>query len=245
MTAALTGMMSEWAFLTRNRRRARCPRSRAALGRAISGRCQDLPSSRTRGVTACVAGGPAAYGHADAGVLEGQGVTDAVAGHRHDVTMALRRRGNRAFLLRGGPPHALCRPGTRGQPAQVAGKAAGVRRAGRRAAPGTPARAATARPARIVTRDHTRATPWRAEMRMDPGVPRTRPARTIRACGIKTSGSSATGPAPPAALAGHVLPRTGPAGAPGEAGGFRSPRRVSGRLSPRTGTAGKFPRARR
>lgn len=148
MTAALTGMMSEWAFLTRNRRRARCPRSRAALGRAISGRCQDLPSSRTPGVTACVAGGPAAYGHADAGVLEGQGVTDAVAGHRHDVTMALRRRGNRAFLLRGGPPHALCRPGTRGQPAQVAGKAAGVRRAGRRAAPapGTPARAATARP---------------------------------------------------------------------------------------------------
>lgn len=80
-------------------------------------------------MTARVAGGPAAYGHADAGVLEGQGVTDAVAGHRHDVTMALRRRGNRAFLLRGGPPHALGRPGTRGQPA---GKAAGVRRAGRR-----------------------------------------------------------------------------------------------------------------
>ena len=48
-----------------------------------------------------------------------------------------------------------------------------------------------------------------------PGVPRTRPARTIRACGIKTSGSSATGPTPPAAFAGHLLARTGPAGAPG------------------------------
>ena len=167
-------------------------------------------------MTARVAGGPAAYGHADAGVLEGQGVTDAVAGHRHDVTMALRRRGNRAFLLRGGPPHELGRPGTRGQPAQVAGKAAGVRRAGRRAAPGTPTRAATARPRADCHQRSPSGNDLAGGNAHGPGVPRTRPARTIRACGIKTSGSCATVPA---------LPRRLRLASPGQDRASRSTRR--------------------
>ena len=65
---------------------------------------------------------------------------DAVAGHRHDVTVALRRRGNRAFLLLVARPRtrrpprapAASPPRSPGRPRASAGPAAG-------AAPGTPA----------------------------------------------------------------------------------------------------------